>query len=463
MTDAIPVSRRPRPVMRTFAGVSRPTTFQELCSDLALLSTVGCIVSLFVVSSLLLEKFGIPYATAGGGIFSKVHPATVAAIIALGFRCLATGAPFATAWRLFSGDRGIVLFLSAVVIGFLAAVIAKVPFSPFVDSFVLAVFVFILLRDLDPAITRWIALAIALVLVINNAMAIWEFLRGMHVVTIDVPEGISADPTRGDVVFDWRAELAHDWRATALLGHPLVNGMIVGCLIICMAAPGSGWLPELVRVPILLFSLVSMFAFGARTSLVLSGALAAWLILGRMAHAIASGRKLEARRSLAILLIGASVVGLALALYGTGFFDHTIERFQSDAGSASTRRTMFDLFQPLSWTDIMLGPDAETVATWQRIDGLEFGIESSWVGLVLSYGVIVTSILAIGMLAFARSVSRACGAGVVCVLLFYFISISVTASLSGKTTTMAMVVALVMLFLRADRARRPAPARAGQV
>ena len=119
---------------------------------------------------------------------------------------------------------------------------------------------------------------------------------------------------------------------------------------------------------------------------------------------------------------------------------------------------MFSLFGPISYHDLFLHPDKDLVATLQRVYGLEFGIESSWLGMALTYGIIVTAIVTAGILAFLRSVLRACRQGALIVSLFYLALVSVSASLSGKTTTFAMVVALIVLFLRKDGA---VPARHG--
>jgi hypothetical protein len=43
-------------------------------------------------------------------------------------------------------------------------------------------------------------------------LALVEFSTGWRL--IHIPEGVTADPTRTDLVFDWRADLASDWRAT---------------------------------------------------------------------------------------------------------------------------------------------------------------------------------------------------------------------------------------------------------
>ena len=336
-----------------------------------------------------------------------------------------------------------------------AIVIAKSPVTPLVDTFVLPVLCFLLLRDLDGTLLKWLALLVSVILCINAVMAMIEFARGAHFLTLQFPYNASSDPTRADAVFDWRVDIAQDWRAVALLGHPLVNGLIVGSFIMCLATPGSNWLPMWIKGPLLLLQCASMFAFGARASLILSLAFTAWLALQQACDALRDGARLSPRVIASALVVVALAIGVAEILIASGFFDRTVERFASDSGSAQTRFTMFELFQPFGWSDLVFGPDPEVVATWQRLYGLEFGIESTWVGLALTYGLLVTLIIVVGLIAFSRSVARAGGRGTIVVLAFYFISVSATASMSGKTTTFAMAVILALLFLRRDERRLP--------
>lgn len=427
-------------------------------ADVAMLATVAAIVALFALSPLTLEANGVAYMTSGGGVLSKVHPATLLAGLALGLRCLAARHPVQTAWRLATGDPGIVLLTTATTIaaGFAVAA-AKVPVTPLIDTFVLPMMVFLLLKDLDGAILRGIALLLLVVFAANAIIGIAELLRHTRMIHFDVPDTASADPTRPDVVFDWRAQLAIDWRSSALFGHPLVNGMIVGSLILCLLMPEMDWLPALPRLLLLLLEAASMFSFGARASLVLTIAFGASVVVVRTVAAVSRGVRLPPRGIAIGLLAFAIVVGGGMALFASGFIDKTIDRFDSDAGSASTRLTMFTLFAQIPFGEMLLVPDKNVVATLQRMYGLEFGIESSWIGLLLTYGWVVTALIVAGLAAFARSVSKVCGRGAILALALYFILVSVSAAMNGKTTSFAMSVALAIVFLRKDgEGRHPA-------
>lgn len=417
----------------------------------AVLATFASVLAIFAISPIALEARGITYIDAGGGFFAKFHPATPIAALAFVLRCLAARRPVQTAWRLLSGDSGVVLLLASVVVAaFFAATVDQTPVTPLADTFVLPVLLFILLRDLDSDATRWLALLVAVVLCCNAGLAILEFLKGFHAIEAPAPPGVTDDPTKANAIFSWKADLALDWRAEALLGHPLVNGLVVGSFLICLVAPASAWIPATIRITVAILQLLSLFCFGARTALVLACLLAAWLIVLQLADAIGRGARLD-RRALAPLALGLCVVlAVAITVFLGGLADKTLDRFTNDNGSATTRLTMFALLTPMSLADLTLHPDKDLVATLQRVYGLEFGIESSWIGLTLTYGLIVAATVLAGVLAFWRSILRTIGQGGLSVFILYMTLISVTASLSGKTTSFAMVITLVLVFLRKD-------------
>lgn len=413
-------------------------------------ATFASAISLLLISALALESVGIGYLSSGGGIASKFHPATFLACLALALRCAASRRPDRTLWRLATADAGCVLLAAAVVVmTIVGGLVTKTPVTPLVDTFVLPIVLLILLRDLDPRALRWLALALGAILCLNACMAVLEVVRGIHFLTIEVPAGASSDPTRADAVFDWRVDAANDWRARALFGHPLVNGLITGVFMLCLVAPAAAWIPLTIRIPVFALQTVAMFSFGARTALVLSLGMGGLSAL-RQAIAARAGRPISPRAVAMGIAVMILVVGAGLALSETEFVGRTLSRFSEDAGSASTRITMFRLFDEISWDGLLFGPDKDVVATMQRLYGLEFGIESSWVGLVLTYGLIVTTLIVAALFAFFCSVARVGGRGTWLALLFFFMLVSVAASMSGKITEFAVTVVLIVVFLRRD-------------
>jgi hypothetical protein len=332
-------------------------------------------------------------------------------------------------------------------------VIARSPVTPLIDTFLLALVLALLLDGLDERIARLLAMMMVAIFAADAVLGLLEVSTGWRLIHISVPEGVTSDPTRTDLVFDWRADLASDWRATALFGHPLENAMLMGAFLVCLACRGTAWLGTRLRLVLGVLALLALFAFGGRASLVFSAFFIVLLGLAALARRLIAGRAFGFRLAGAILLI-LPLIAIGLAALGeTGLFDRMAERFRADEGSALARFRMWRLFDPIPWRDLVLAPDQAVVKTWQRLEGLEFGIESFWVGFALTYGIVMSTVLIAGLAAFVVSVVRLSGRGALAVFLFYFAGASTSTSLSSKTTSFAMLTALILLLLRREDSR----------
>ncbi|MBV8848274.1 MAG: VpsF family polysaccharide biosynthesis protein, partial [Methylobacteriaceae bacterium] len=394
---------------------------------------------------------GIDYDNAGGSALAKIHPGTYLAFAALACRLCAAANPWRTLQRLLLLQPGLLLYAAALtLLSIYVVVVSRSPVTPLIDTFLLALVLTLLLEGLDERIARLLALMLVGIFAIDALLALVEVSTGWRLIHISVPEGVTSDPTRTDLVFDWRADLATDWRATALFGHPLENAMLMGAFLICMASRGAAWLGSGLRLGLGILALLAMFAFGGRASLVICGFLLVLLGLTALARRLIEGRAFGLRAAAGVLLI-LPFIAFALAIIGeTGLFDRVAERFRVDEGSALARLTMWSLFDPIPWRDLVLAPDQTVVKTWQRLQGLEFGIESFWVGFALTYGLIMSAVLIAGLAAFVMSIVRLAGRGAATVFLFFFAVASTSTSISSKTTGFAILTALILLVLRKD-------------
>ncbi len=418
----------------------------------AYLMTMLSIVVFFTISPLVLAKFGINYETAGGSPFEKMHPGTLLAMLALALRLASSGEPLKLLWHLLTNRMGLFLFAGSYLVATVYTVLfLKVPFTPMVDTFLLPIIFALLLQDLDERAARLLALVLGLVLCANAFIALAEYLLNWRLVAFNLPEGVTGDPSRTDLIFDWRAALELEWRATALLGHPLQNGLIIGSFILILASPGAGWIPNIVRLPLLLIELASMVTFGSRVSLILTILFGSLLLVRRFAVFLLQRERVSRNAAIAAVLCVPVFAGFCAYLAEAGFFDRLIERFSSDAGSAATRVTMFEMFRPISFYDLLFGPDQALTATWQRMEGLEFGIESFWVGMPLIYGALISAVIFIGLACFCHAMVKMSGRGTALILLTFFLTASTSASLAGKTPALGMETVMILLFLRKDR------------
>jgi hypothetical protein len=116
---------------------------------------------------------------------------------------------------------------------------------------------------------------------------------------------------------------------------------------------------------------------------------------------------------------------------------------------------MFEMFRPIGTYDLLFGPDQAVTATWQRLEGLEFGIESFWVGMPLTYGMVISVIFFAGLACFCHALIKLTGRGTAIVLLVFFLTASTSASLAQKTPALGMVTVMTMLFLRKTAVTSP--------
>lgn len=423
-------------------------------ADIALLLTYVSITSLFVKSATLLEHIGYHYITPGGFPWEKFHPGTIVACCALAVRIFAADDVKAEARWLLASDPLVTLYLTAIAIAAAHAVlISKNPVTGLVDTLVLPAVLLALTKDLDPRIRRSLALMICAIMGLNSLIGLVEFLTGWRLVPVAPAGFVMPDPSRPpdpDADAGVLAALS-DWRSTALLGHPLENAFMTGTIILCLAAPGARWVRPIVRFPLIGLSLVAMAAFGGRSSLVLS--VLGMVLFGALAVArhLAAGTAIPKRGAAVVLFALPIACALLFVVVQAGFFDKFVMRFIEDNGSAEARVHMWQMFEPFTAVQILLGPDPEVARVQQRLIGLELGIESFWIGLTLAYGLVVAGMLFIGLGLLAWRVVSISGPGGAAIMLYYFVNASTSTSLSSKTTTFGLVVLMVVLILQSDR------------
>ena len=415
---------------------------RSLFADLALVATFACIFALCAVSATLLENLGFHYAMPGGFPWEKFHPATFLAATALTLRIASSRTPTRAATSILAADPALVLYMVAVVIAAIHALtISGLPFTGLIDTFVLPAMLLALLGTLRTTLRRKAALLVCVLIGGNAVIALIEFLTGWRIVPVAIVDTATVDPS------DFRAAASGDWRATALLGHPLQNAVITGAFLVCLASRGCRWMDLRLRVFLISLCLCAMVAFGGRASLVLVLIALAVLLTGTIGRILAAGQALPLR-ALAVCLIAVPFVASAtLIIAGEGFFDKLLERFVNDQGSAEARVLMWDLFNPFSWSSILLGPDPEVVTLHQHLLGIELGIESFWVAITLAYGLIVACLLFCGLGLFCLRLIASGRTGTTAVLLYYFVVASSSTSLSGKTTGLALVTMFILTML----------------
>lgn len=429
----------PRP-----AGVGKQAVLTPLIDIMVAALVLFAVVSIFTISSAMLTSWKLHYITAGGAFYEKFHPATYCTLLAFGLLLIRNGDPIGELLRIFSESRLLLIYLLAWFWLLAQMLMQERPFTVIIDTFLLPMLLCLVIWRLSPAQRKPLLWAIHLAILVNIVIGYYEYFSGHRLFPL----------TLGDVV------VLGEWRASALLGHPLTAaGVVAGYIIALTFGPAIG-LPAMLRLPIIAVALASLMAFGGRTSLVtvlvmMSGAAAFQLF-----RLVRGGRTslLTVIAALCVLFIGAAIF---VAAYDAGLFDKMLIRFSSDKGSTLARYATFDFLSHFDWHELTFGPDPVRATALQNALGLRYGVEDFWVSCIVQFGIVSTLVLTIGLAALLTEIIRRASGGAWLVLLLMIVIAISSVSFSSKNIQLAQFAVLIALLL--PRQRVAAPVRRARV
>lgn len=393
--------------------------------------TIAAIASFFLISPLMLYDLGFNYAGAGGNIFEKVHPGTWMLLLALLLKAIGGGNPLGMMDD-FVKSRALVIYLLGLAALFGYTILARgTPFTPWIDTYLMPALIYVAITNMSARDIRTMAVSIQVLLFANALLGLYESLTGYRFSTY----------VAGEFLID------QDWRATALLGHPLANALATGSYVIILALGGGRDLPKVLRALMLLLQLLAMTAFGGRSSLVISLLIVVAIGLFRMVR-FCMGARVDFRQ-LGLTLLTVPFFGAALALVANaGFFDRMAQRFIEDNGSAKARIVMLQMFDTFSWEDLLIGPDPERIGTLQYMMGIEYGIESFWIAFIVGNGLLISFVFFPALACFCWRIVAVTRPATIILFLYFFTLATSSVSISAKTVALGLLVAMVMTMLR---------------
>ncbi len=398
---------------------------------------------LFGVSSMTLAAAGVAYEQAGGSFLQKLHPSTYAAGLALAVRFLAQRNPLG--WLAAQTGRfpGATYFTATWIAMILfAAFVQRIPLSPIIDSFLCSVALLVLYADADDRTRATLRLALHAFMLVNACIGIGEFVTGAR---------LTPYVAGGKVIL-------HDYRSTALLGHPLVNSGAAAAyalMLIWNADRAMGWM---LRSFLVAMQGAALVTFGGRTAIMLLAALGALRLIGPGVR-ILGGQRFDMRGALLAAFAAPFGFLCVAVLAQRGAFEGLVERFSDDKGSAEARLLIFRLFDYFSVGDLLLGPDQQQLNTIQNTLGIEYGIESSWFGLLFGYGAIMTLFFAIAFAALMWEYWRRCRPGAWPLFAYLFVQLTSAAGISVKTLMFSQFAVLLLAFFCDEREEASQPQR----
>lgn len=392
------------------------------------------VASLFTLSGAMLTNWKIHYLTSGGNFYEKLHPATYFTVLAFCLMIVRNGDPVGSIIRMFSGAPLLLFYLACWLCLLIQMVATERPFTVIIDTFLLPLLLCLVIWRLSREQRRPLLWVLHLTILINIVVGYYEYFTGHRLIPL----------TLGDVV------VLGEWRASALLGHPLTASGVVAAYVLALVFRPSLCPPIILRLPLVAFSLASLMAFGGRTSLVTT----LFIIVGAAAFQVfrvlrgARVPLLAVAGAICLVFTGAAVIFLAL---DAGIFDKMLLRFSSDKGSASARYATFELLSHFDWHELVLGPDPIRATALQNASGLKFGIEDFWISSIVQFGIVSTVLLTLGLAAlFTEIIKRATAAAWLIVLLIVIIAAS-SVSFSSKNIQLAQFAVMITLLLPRER------------
>lgn len=405
------------------------------------LALAGFVLLLMGVSTFALLALGWQYGEGGGNPLQKLHPATYVATALVLTAAVWRGNPLSAVLAAGGAHPSILIYLIGVAgLVLHATMVVGLPAAGFIDTFILPVLVLFLLRDVSDERRLMLARLVHLFMAVNATLGVAEMELGFRLTPLRV-EGET---------------LEEEWRASALLGHPLGNALLTGAYMILLMCGADRGLPRVLRVPAILLSAAGMVAFGGRAATGFVVVALVYILMARLVRVLA-GEPFDSRALLAGLLALPFVAMAIAVLADSGFFEQFVSRLSDDDGSAGTRVAMFELFKHVGLYDLLFGPDPRFIATLMSMYGLAYGIESFWVAMTFQHGLVVALPFFACLICFAAELLKGTGRAGVLLLLYFFAVASASLSLSAKSVVFAIFVVLLIIL-----AYTPASVRAAR-
>jgi O-antigen ligase len=443
---------RPVPNADRMRAARPPRTRDGMSIEWAVIGmTAMAILAIGTISPPLLTMLHVNYASTGGNILEKMHPATYFAFLAFALLLLRGGDPIGELNRVVGSTKILLIYFFACVLIVFQSVVLKRPFTGVVDAFLLPAALCLVIWNLTAAQRRPLVWVVHFVLWLNIALGYYEFFTKRRLVPI-----IAAN----NVV------VTGDWRSTALLGLPLVAAGVVAVYTMTLMLKPRTQPPPLYALPLLVVAMASLMVFGGRTALVFTLLVLAGIVIANLARLVRGDR--FGMMTIIVATCFVMVLGALIpVLFGTGVFDKMIDRFSSDNGSAHARIAGLHLLSLFDWREIVFGTTPGRSNALQSMMGLDYGIENFWIASIVQYGLIGTVLITIGLAFFFGEILKRAAPGARIAVLFLVITAASSVSFSSKNIILAAYVVLIVLLLPREQAVQPTvrarlPARGGR-
>jgi len=190
------------------------------------------------------------------------------------------------------------------------------------------------------------------------------------------------------------------------------------------------------------------------TAIVVTLALTPVLALFHGFAALRRGRVSLLGSASLLALIPLLGLGTLIAL-DSGLADALLMRFVDDSGSAETRVIMFDMLQPFTPGELLVGPDIERVESYRVHFGLEQGVENPFIRMTLYQGGVLMAAVFLSLVWFFRELLKGRGFRVIGPAIAMAVLLNASESVSVKTNFLdKLILIFVCLFPHLREAQR---------
>lgn len=390
------------------------------------------VLALFILSPNLLYAVGVPYTVSAGSQLAKIHPAFYGAIVLLAVFRL-RGVPRGHALGRADAAALVLAGVAMMAILLVAATTSERgggELSALVVTYLLPALVVLVLGYANPRTLAAIPALLGVMFLVNSTVAIVESRSGVRLLPF----------VAGDAI------LSFDRRPTALLGHPLTNATLTGGWVLLSGMRLFRSRLRAVPLGVCAFHLLALVCFGGRMALVATvGLLALFVLVITMTRLARGGGGREVLRALGLALLACLLVPLVIR---SGLADLVLARFADGRGSDETRVAALQILASLDTTQWWAGvPGSLREALQMRVRS-GYGIELSWVALIVIYGLPIAGALlgATLLLLAATSAGRGLPAGL---LSLYFVAVTFASlSIASKSLLISQVLVLLLCIPR---------------
>lgn len=397
---------------------------------------VACIV--LFLPNYLLSRIGWDMFARTGAAWVKFHPATyllaIAAVLPVAtlqrdalavmrsarFRSYALAATLLTIWSIAStGGASGGGEMSAAVVTFVTPALLLLALTA--------------LRDAD---ARPFGRFLHLVLIVNSLTALVEYAT--HTQLVSLADGI---PLEG--------------RSYGLFGHPLASAAMCGMVLVRLIIAGDDRRRPITRVAEGVLHCLALLTFGGRGALIcVPVAVVLTMLIGSWRRDAGRIGFMQRLGVFVILLLGGVFLTLPLDIVQA-----FLGRFGEDAGSAGTRYAAFTILSSLSWKALWFGSNEATREFYRVAFNTETAVEVSWINLILSYGLIATTMISAAMIALFFRLTRGLDLSAWAMVTYFFLVESTSLGFGTKSVAIAQAMLVVLVLCPAPvrtRRRRPA-------